>query len=73
MSLWPKRPMFSVPEEPAAEATMILEAAKAPPSAKVRVFPVPRRPTMNSPLLVQRDPAPLISTVLLEEPMVAPM
>jgi hypothetical protein len=40
-SLVPKRPMFSVPEEPACEAMLIFVATTVPPSAMVRLLPLP--------------------------------
>ena len=45
VSLVPRRPMFKVPEETFDAAMTMFEAATVPPSATVRVLPLPLRPT----------------------------
>ena len=72
-SLVPKRPMFSVPEESASAAILMPDAATVPPSATVRLLPLPSLPTWSSPLLVQSELAPVTSTLLLEEVLKEPM
>ena len=73
VSLVPGRPMFSVPEEPASAAMMILAAVKVPPSAMVRLWPLPPKPTKSSLLLVHLESAPVTSTLLLEEGAAKPI
>ena len=65
-SLVPKRPMFSVPEEPACEPRTMFVAATVPPLATVRVLLLPPLPTRSLLLFVQSEFVPVTSTLLLE-------
>ena len=65
--LAPKRPTFKVPEEPFEAAMTMFAAAIVPPSATVRVFPVPSTPTKSVSLFVHVEPVPVTNTLLLLE------
>ena len=70
-SLVPKRPMFSVPEDPFEAAMTIFEAATMPPPLTFSA-PEPERPTSIVPLVTDRRPL-LMLTELFDEPAATPM
>ena len=71
VSLPPRDPKFRVPEEPACDAMMTALAETDPPLATVRV-PSPASPIVRLLLLLQVDPVPVTSTLLLEAPAFIP-
>ena len=74
VSLVPKRPMFSVAEDPFDAAMVRPEPAEAlPPLATVRMLLRPALPTKRLRALLQREPAPVTSTLLLSAGTSPPM